>query len=189
MAKRNARGIERRGLILRAAVTVVARGGAGALTHRAAATEAGISLASVTYHFPSSDDLRRATFAFAADEIGPAFAASFECDGDHAAIIEDLARRWRDLGMTHRESFITLFSLLVEALHDPDLRSDVDGLLAFPIKTLTDEGISSSTADALVGSLVGLVLIALARNRPEEALDQFDQSVMALLAAFGRNCD
>lgn len=188
IAKRNVRGVERRATILRAAVEVVARGGAGALTHRAVAAQAGVSLASITYHFPSVDDLRRATLIYAADVVGTEFAASFTCGGDERAIIEELAVRWRHIGLTHRGEFSALFSLLVEALHDPELRSDVDELIDVPTRMLTQSGISAATADALIGSLIGLALVALARDEPESALGQFDAAVAALLEAFGSSC-
>ena len=62
MDGRLARGAARRELLLDAAARVVSERGSAALTHRAVAAEAGVSLASVTYHFASVADLHRATF-------------------------------------------------------------------------------------------------------------------------------
>ena len=66
---RRSRGQARRGVILDAAVQCVSRDGVGALTHRAAAGKAGVSLASVTYHFPSIEDLLDATLVVCLDHM------------------------------------------------------------------------------------------------------------------------
>ncbi|MFZ1382570.1 MAG: TetR family transcriptional regulator [Scrofimicrobium sp.] len=179
----NVRGEQRRELLLNAAIKVVANGGAGALTHRAVAREAGVSHASVTYHYPSTADLRRATLAFAANTVGPEFVASLSCDEGGVAVLEDLVARWRQIGLTRRDEFITLFALLVEALYDEELRRDVDELLTQPTQALVDEGVPLPAAETIIGSLVGSALIALARSKPDEALGRFDAGVITLLDA------
>lgn len=50
---------ERREAIVEAALRVIARSGADAATHRAVAAEAGVALASTTYHFESKSALVR----------------------------------------------------------------------------------------------------------------------------------
>ncbi|WRS30264.1 TetR family transcriptional regulator [Actinomycetaceae bacterium MB13-C1-2] len=179
----NVRGEQRRELLLNAAVRVVAGGGAGALTHRAVASTAGVSHASVTYHYPSIADLRRATLTFAANKVGPEFAASLSCNEGGTAVLEDLVSRWRQIGLNHREEFVTLFALLIEALYDEDLRADVDGLFAQPTQALVDEGVPLPAAETIIGSLIGSALIALARSEPDEALGRFDAGVVTLLDA------
>jgi DNA-binding transcriptional regulator YbjK len=186
MARTNARGAERRAVILRAAVEVVADKGAGALTHRAAAAAAGVSLASVTYHFPSSDDLRRATLAHAAASVGPQFTASLH-DGDCGADeFGALIGRWREIGRSNRAAFVTLFSLLVEALHDPALSGDVEALLETPTSALVEVGVPQDMAEAVVSSLIGLALVTLARDAPEDAESRFDRAMAALFAGAER---
>ncbi|MBW0106437.1 TetR/AcrR family transcriptional regulator [Pseudonocardia sp. KRD291] len=54
---RRARGERRRELLLDAALAVIARDGAGQVTHRAVAAEAGVSPASPGHHFTSVDDI------------------------------------------------------------------------------------------------------------------------------------
>lgn len=61
-----AKGQARREALLDAVLRVLARDGAGAVTHRAVAAEAGVPLAAATYYFASLDELyvsalRRAT--------------------------------------------------------------------------------------------------------------------------------
>jgi TetR/AcrR family transcriptional regulator, regulator of biofilm formation and stress response len=56
---------DRRGRIVEAALVVIARGGPAAATHRAVAAEAGVALASTTYHFASKDEIVAAAFELA----------------------------------------------------------------------------------------------------------------------------
>ncbi len=63
-----ARGEERRELILRAALAVVGRRGIGAVTHRSVAEEAGVPLGSLTYWFATKDDLLREALRLFVDE-------------------------------------------------------------------------------------------------------------------------
>jgi AcrR family transcriptional regulator len=69
---------------------VIASQGASQLTHRAVAAEAGVSLASVTYHFPGIDDLRRAAFDHAGSRIGLAFRALIKAHGTQPDDIPEL---------------------------------------------------------------------------------------------------
>lgn len=63
---RRARGQRRRQEILEASFGLVARHGAGSVTHRAVADEAGVPLAATTYYFASKDELLRETLEYAA---------------------------------------------------------------------------------------------------------------------------
>ena len=64
---RRARGELRRRAILDATLTLVGRMGAGAITHRAVAEEAGVPLAATTYYFSSKSELVREALTHAAD--------------------------------------------------------------------------------------------------------------------------
>lgn len=65
---RRARGEARRRRILEAALTIVGREGAGAVTHRAVAAQAGVPLAATTYYFSSRDELLAQALEHAARE-------------------------------------------------------------------------------------------------------------------------
>jgi DNA-binding transcriptional regulator YbjK len=65
---RSPRGEARRRRILEAALAVVGREGAGAVTHRAVAAEAGVPLAATTYYFASRHDLLAEALEHAARE-------------------------------------------------------------------------------------------------------------------------
>ena len=191
----NVRGQQRRRAILHAAIQVVAQSGAGSLTHRSTAAEAGVSLASVTYHFPGISDLRKATLTHAAQVIGSELAGTLGFRADQSAAVDALVARWRAVGLQRRAEFVAIFSLLVEALHDPDLHDEVDMLLAAPAAMLVAEGCPRDLADGVVAALVGLGLVSLARSQNADevgaaaAARRFDQSAIALfggLAASSR---
>ena len=65
---RRARGTARRRRILEATLAIVGREGAGAVTHRAVATEAGVPLAATTYYFTSRHELLAQALEHAARE-------------------------------------------------------------------------------------------------------------------------
>ena len=62
-----ARGDSKRTQILKATVSVIARSGTGAVTHRDVAKEAKVALASTTYYFKSKSDLLFSTFEYLAE--------------------------------------------------------------------------------------------------------------------------
>jgi DNA-binding transcriptional regulator YbjK len=62
------RGVARREAILRAAVELIGEQGLDALTHRAVAERAGVSLSATTYWFSSKEEIFREAVALAAGE-------------------------------------------------------------------------------------------------------------------------
>ena len=62
------RGAARREAILRAAVDLIGEQGPDALTHRAVAERAGVSLSATTYWFSSKEEIFREAVALAAGE-------------------------------------------------------------------------------------------------------------------------
>lgn len=65
--KRDPAGRQR--AIVSAAAELIAAGGVAAVTHRAVATAAGVSLGSTTQYFASIEELREAAYALLADQI------------------------------------------------------------------------------------------------------------------------
>jgi DNA-binding transcriptional regulator YbjK len=118
---RLARGEERKQRLLDSAVAVVAERGSGALTHRAVASHAGVSVASVTYHFPSIGDLRTAMFDHAGSVVGLAFreiVTHAERDSVPGLAADYAVTLMRD----HRTETVAVFEMLLAAAHDPSLR-------------------------------------------------------------------
>ncbi|OQO92459.1 TetR/AcrR family transcriptional regulator [Saccharomonospora piscinae] len=113
---------DRRNRIARAAISVIADRGIGALTHRAVAAEAGVPLGSTTYHFATLDDL----IAVALDEAARLnvaalreWDAALESDTDLASALTDLVL---DSVTQQRASTIAEYNLYALALQRPDLR-------------------------------------------------------------------
>lgn len=163
------RGAARRTLLLDAAVRVVAGAGSGSLTHRAVASEAQVSIASVTYHFPSIGELRRETLAHAGSSIGLeladlVLAASASVD-DTPDICGDYAAR---LVIERRVETAAVFELIIAAGHDEDLRPVValyNGLLA---DLLTPYERDRSRALTVAAAVQGLLLVHLSAAFPTD---------------------
>jgi len=163
---RLSRGMTRKTLLLETAVRIVAESGANALTHRAVAQSAQVSLASVTYHFPSSDDLRSATYEYAGSRIGLQFAALVGTISDIEALPEICANFTVGLVTDHRTDTMTVFEMILAAGHDPQL-SPVTSLLNDRLAKLLEPYLRSDTAAQIVSAAIqGLVLTALAIDRP-----------------------
>jgi TetR/AcrR family transcriptional regulator, regulator of biofilm formation and stress response len=116
------RGAARRAVLLDAAVSVVASAGSGSLTHRAVAATAKVSLASVTYHFSSIEDLRRALFEHALRIIDDQLTAT-AATGTPAELPRLMADYVTALVTRHGEAATAVQELIVAAVRDPDLRS------------------------------------------------------------------
>lgn len=156
---RLARGMARRALLLAAAVRVVAHAGAGALTHRAVASEAQVSIASVTYHFPTIGTLRRETFQDAGSKIGLELAALVHAATDRVDEVPDICGTYAvRLVVERRDETQAVLELIVAAGHDADLRPVValyNGLLATLLTPyLGDEGRARTVGAAIQGILL-----------------------------------
>jgi DNA-binding transcriptional regulator YbjK len=180
---RRRRGDVRRALLLDAGVRVVAGAGAGNLTHRATAAEAGVSLASVTYHFPSIEGLRRATFDHAGSLVGLAFRDRVLAEDAHAedvgTILADYATA---LVADRREATVAVFEMITAATHDPELRPVVEILNARLAALLAPYVGSHPRALTAAAALQGLILTALATGI--ESPDALHAAVLDLITRF-----
>jgi TetR/AcrR family transcriptional regulator, regulator of biofilm formation and stress response len=167
---RLSRGRTRKTLLLDAAVRIVAEFGANALTHRAVAKSAQVSLASVTYHFPSSAALRSATYEYAGSRIGQEFARLvLETTSSPEAIPDICAGFTARLVTDHRIDTMTVFEMIVAAGHDPQL-SPVTRLLNGRLASLVEPCLGNNEAAHTVSAAIqGLVLTALAIDRPDSS--------------------
>jgi DNA-binding transcriptional regulator YbjK len=166
---RLARGAARRSLLLAAAVRVVAGRGFGSLTHRAVAAEAKVSVASVTYHFPSISQLRRETLAHAGSNIGLELAESVSAaSGSIDDTPEVCAAYAVRLVSERRVETAAVSELIVAAGHDEDLRPLVafyHGMLADLLTPYEGDRGRAQTAAAAVQ---GLVLVQMVRAVPDD---------------------
>jgi len=164
---RAARGAARRNLLLDAAVRVVARSGSGSLTHRAVASEAQVSIASVTYHFASIGDLRRETLQHAGSSIGLELADLVLAASTRVEDIPEICARYAvRLVVERRIETAAVFELIVAAAHDEDLRPVVavfNGMLANLLAPyLGDDG----RARIVGAAIQGLLIVQLASAFP-----------------------
>jgi len=163
---RLSRGKIRKTLLLNAATRIVAELGSNALTHRAVAESAQVSLASVTYYFPSSHDLRSATYEYAGSQIGLEFSGLVRTTSDIEALPNICADFTARLVTDHRINTITVFEMILAAGHDPQLRP-VTGLLNKRLAKLLKPYLrSNAAAQTASAAIQGLVLTALAIDRP-----------------------
>jgi DNA-binding transcriptional regulator YbjK len=166
---RLARGDARKTLLLDAAVRIVGEQGQGALTHRAVAAGAAVSLASVTYHYPSIDDLRRATFEHAGSRIGLEFVDLIAHTATEPDALPDICGDFTTHLVTERRTdTIAVFEMILAAGHDPEL-GPVKGLLDQRLAQLLAPYVGSEgAAFTVTAAMQGLVLTALALDRARD---------------------
>jgi DNA-binding transcriptional regulator YbjK len=166
---RLARGSARRALLLDAAVGVVARTGSGSLTHRAVASEAGVSVASVSYHFPSIGDLRRETLTHAGSGVGLELAGLVRSDLVQVDDIPEICAAYAvRLVVERRVETTAVFELIVAAAHDEDLRPVVafyHGMLADLLAPYEGD---RGRAAAVAAAIQGLVLVHMVSPFPAQ---------------------
>ena len=110
--------------ILRATLRVIGEQGVPGLTNRRIAAAAGVSLGSLTYHFPSQTDvLRESMLLFAREESARLGAIAEGASGEKptleaaAAMVEQVLE-----SMTFGREDIAPLELFIQAGRDPDLR-------------------------------------------------------------------
>jgi AcrR family transcriptional regulator len=154
--------------LLDSALSLLGRGGPGALTVRAAEDAAGLPHGSVRHHFGDRAGLVRALFDQLAERERPA-AADAPGGGDPAAAIA----HWLGPG---RELTLARYELFLMAARDPGLRAPLiqarDRFVA-----LAAQRVGAEAAPAVVAALDGLVLDALVRGATDAS---------GLAAAVGR---
>jgi TetR/AcrR family transcriptional regulator, regulator of biofilm formation and stress response len=114
---RRARGEARRRRLVDAALAVVARDGVAGLTHRAVAEEAGVPLASASYHFDGIDDLIVTALTRATDDL----AATLGADPEDRSLGR-LARLLMDDVHANRALLLAEYELYLLAVRRPQLR-------------------------------------------------------------------
>jgi DNA-binding transcriptional regulator YbjK len=179
------RGRARRELLLDAAVAVIASGGARQLTHRAVASQAGVSLASVTYHFPSIADLRSAAFGHAGSRVGFAFRGLFEANRDDLSRVPQLAAAHvASLVGPGRQDTVAVFEMILAANHDDALKPVIRELEGHLADLLTPYVGDRSIALTVGSSIQGLILSHLARGDSTDTGSLHD-AVAELVGRYG----
>jgi TetR/AcrR family transcriptional regulator, regulator of biofilm formation and stress response len=171
------KGERRREDLLRATLRVIGARGADAVTHRAVAQEAGVSLSATTYYFASKDELLEQTFLLAAREeterleglvleLAP---LSLSVEQWAAAVSAQLAADVEEDPDKH----VALFELGLEATRNEPLRADLgrwqEAHLRLAEMGCRAVGSSDPALDAriVVAALTGLMLEQLASGSPD----------------------
>jgi DNA-binding transcriptional regulator YbjK len=178
------RGRVRRELLLTNAVALIASRGSRQLTQRATATESGVSLASVTYHFPSIDDLRLAAFNHAGARVGLAFRSLIEAQETQIDRVPEVTAQYVAMLVDDRSTdTLAVLELILAAVHDENLRPivrELDGHLADLLTAYTGE---RDLALVLAASIQGLILDHFARS-PESSSARLRTSIVDLIRRF-----
>ena len=182
---RRERGRVRRELLLDAAVSVIATRGASELTHRSVAAEAGVSLASVTYHFPGIDDLRSAAFDFAGSRVGLAFRALVETQGNDVSGIPALAADYAvALVGENRKDTLAVYEMILAANRDDALKPVIRELDDHLADLLVPYVGTKEDALNLGSSIQGLILTHLSGGTPHQTA-ALRAAVADLIGRFG----
>jgi len=112
--------------IVAATVAITAREGVAAVTHRAVAREAGVSLSSTTWHFATKHDILAAALRWTADyEVGRIAQIAQrlgDTEFDPAAWADELADWLIGQVTTEREVAVALYRLQIELADSPGAR-------------------------------------------------------------------
>lgn len=171
--RRRDRPDEIRAAIVASVIEVIAQRGMGGLTHRAVATEAGVSLSSTTYHFASKAALIAAALqAFAtADQARAAEHLEglhrLRADGTPLEASAFVALLAQEAGAKHRRRIRVAYELQLQAVDDPELQEIVrnwfDAIARITAEALMTFGSAEPEIDArlVLAATDGLRLDAL----------------------------
>jgi DNA-binding transcriptional regulator YbjK len=156
---RRRRGEQRRSELLRATLTVIERDGVAGVSHRAVAASADVSVASITYHFPTLDDLLIGALAWAAEDL----AAELHERGSElgARPADELARLIEHNVVRRRGRTLALYELYLYAARRPELRDTAQGWLEPLTEIARAFTADPQKARLLVAALDGLLMQAL----------------------------
>lgn len=177
--------------ILAAALHIVGTEGIPGVTNRRIAAQAGVSLGSITYHFPTQTDLLRAALSGFVTEETQRLSELAEGYRDKGLSFEDVAalteKVAKDLAFSAER--IAPFELYIQAGRDHELRQAAAECFAaydeLTVTILTALGVPdpASVAPTVVATIAGLQLRRLATGSDGE--HDFAASVLLLLRAAG----
>jgi DNA-binding transcriptional regulator YbjK len=166
---RRMRGEQRRSELLRATLTVIERDGVAGVSHRAVAAVADVSVASITYHFPTLDDLLVAALTWAAEDLTAELHGWASELGARPA--DGLARLIEHSLVRRRGRTLALYELYLYAARRPDLRA-VAGAWLEPLTEIARAFTADpQKAGLLVAALDGLLMQALIGAREIDRSD------------------
>lgn len=166
---RRLRGQQRRTELLTATLAVIERGGVAAVSHRAVATEAGVSVASTTYHFATLDDLLVAALTWAAEDLTAELQERVNEMGARPA--DELARLVEHCLVYRRGRTLAEYELYLMAARRPALRDAAAAWLEPLTEIARNFTTNPQKASLLVAALDGILLQSLIGARPYNHTD------------------
>ncbi len=177
---RRQRGERSREAILAAASAVIVETGVAGLTYREVADRAGVSLARVSYHFPSVDELLVAATTQYLDEfdarLADLAAVTLAQGGD---VVDACTEFLRDLVGPGAPDFLAMVEIRL-ALHRRGATRDSDHVLG----VLTSYGLTDEVAVSVLSSLFGFAVLAATASTPLDR-ETLRSHVAAVLAGNG----
>lgn len=166
---RRKRGELRRNELLQATVEVIRCDGVAGVSHRAVAAKADVSVASITYHFATLDDLLVAALSWAADDL----AAELHGWGSELGSrpTDELARLIEHNLVRRRGRTLALYELYLYAARRPELRSAAAAWLEPMTDIARTFTADPRKAQLLVAALDGLLLQCLIGAREVDRAD------------------
>jgi DNA-binding transcriptional regulator YbjK len=166
---RRVRGEQRRNELLRATLAVIERDGVAGVSHRAVAATADVSVASITYHFATLDELLVAALAWAAEDL----AAELHARGSEwgARPADELARLIEHSVVRRRGRTLALYELYLYAARRPELRPAAAAWLEPLTEIARAFTADPQKARLLVAALDGLLMQALIGAREVDRAD------------------
>jgi TetR/AcrR family transcriptional regulator, regulator of biofilm formation and stress response len=191
---RRPRGAARREALLDAALRIVAEVGAHAVTHRRVAAEAGLPLASTTYHFDSKEHLLTAALERAAERdsgrLHAILSQSPQKPADPLGLVVDaILDPLEENDPSCRASLLATYALMLEAARRPALRDIhrrwTEAYIDALSRLLELAGSEDPRADAalLLAAADGLLVEQLASDRTAEVARQLRRLAAALVIA------
>ncbi|MBE2320789.1 TetR family transcriptional regulator [Solirubrobacter sp. CPCC 204708] len=161
---RRARGEARRHQLIEATLAVIERDGLAGLTHRAVAEQAGVPLASASYHFRGIDELA----ATALNQVTDDLVAALRAEGDRS--LGRLAQLLADEVRDHRGQWIACYELYLLAIRRPQLRDQAFAWLDVIADTFAPT-LTGTDRQAFQALVEGICLHTLLRDRPYTAAE------------------
>lgn len=178
------RGTTTRERILNAAIDLIASGGQSAATQRSVAEAAGVSLASVTYHFGTAKELLVAAMRRAAGIATARVAENGERILAGEISFEDSTVDYIELHRTGEfAAGIVALELSMAAVRDPELRSSGEDNIEALRASFEDQVSRPGLDDAAAAAFTGLLLLELGSNHSSDS-EQTRTRVRNLMEVF-----
>lgn len=164
---RRARGAASRDAIVEAGVAVVVANGLDAVTHRAVAQRAGVSLARTTYHFPTIDELVDVVRIRLTNRFDERLVELVSTAADRRRSVIDAACEFlEELLGPRRHEFLATIEIAVAAARRPGLLPVRDASITGVVPIIASFGYSTREASTIFAAMYGFAVLAATQPDP-----------------------